>query len=75
MSNRAYKMNVPNKDALDQTPPTVQDRDPEVMAGRFERMGLPRATFQNYLEEAAHAQQLDQDKTGTDGSVDTTPSD
>lgn len=75
MSNRAYKRNVPNKDASDQTSPTIQDRDPEVMAGRFERMGLPRATFRRYLEEAARTQQLDQDKTGNDGSVDTAPSD
>lgn len=75
MSIRACRKNVPNKDASNQTSPTIQDRDPEVMAGRFERMGLPRATFRRYLEEAARAQQLDQDQTGNDGPVDTAPSD
>lgn len=35
--------------------PTAQDRDTEVMAGRFERMGLPRVVFMQQLEQARQA--------------------
>jgi hypothetical protein len=37
------------------TLPTAQDRDTEVMAGRFERMGLPRVVFMQQLEQARQA--------------------
>jgi hypothetical protein len=37
------------------THPTALDRDPEVMASRFERMGLPRAEFMQQLEQARQA--------------------
>jgi len=37
------------------TLPTALDRDTEVMAGRFERMGLPRAVFMQQLEQARQA--------------------
>lgn len=37
------------------TLPTALDRDTEVMASRFERMGLPRAVFMQQLDQARQA--------------------
>lgn len=37
------------------TQPTALDRDTGVMAGRFERMGLPRAVFMKQLAQARQA--------------------